>query len=236
MPLIQCNKLNFGYKETKVIDNFSFNINKGDYVCIVGENGSGKSTLINLLVGILKPHDGTIIFSDEILKNGFGYLPQHSDIKDDFPASVYEVVLSGCANRLKKTPFFTRKDKQIASLNMKLLEITDLKNKSFHNLSGGQKQRVLLARALCTAENTLILDEPVSGLDPMVTEAFYSILNHLNKEHKTTVIMVSHDISSALKYSNHIIHLEKSSSFSGTTDEYLNSEYYKKISGGNYNA
>ncbi len=235
MPLISCKNVKFKYDDKTIINNITFNINKGDYICIVGENGSGKSTLINLISGMLKPTEGTIEFSDEITKKEIGYLPQQTDIQKDFPASVYEVVISGCTNKLKLNPFYGRNEKQIANYNMKLLEITDLKRKSFHSLSGGQKQRVLLARALCATESTLFLDEPVSGLDPLVTEAFYKITNHLNNDHNTTIVMVSHDIASALKYSSHILHIEEDSYFFGETNEYIKTESYKKISGGIFN-
>lgn len=235
MSLIKCNNINFEYDGKPILKDVSFEINKGDYICVIGENGAGKSTLLNIIAGILKPNSGYVEFVDNLTSQNIGYLPQYTEIPQNFPASVYEIVISGCVNKLKKAPFYTRKEKQIVNYNINLLEISNIKNKSFHELSGGQKQRVLLARALCSGENTLLLDEPVSGLDPLVTDAFYKIINHLNYDHGTTIVMVSHDIKNTLKYATHIIYLEKNFFYFGTKDNFLNSKYKNKIIGGNNN-
>ena len=235
MSLIKFSNIEFKYDSKQILQNVSFEVNKGDYVCILGENGTGKSTLLNLLSGILKPTSGSIEFFDESLKSKIGYLPQQIQIQDNFPASVYEIVLSGCVNKLKLYPFYTRIEKQIANYNINLLGISDIKAKSFHELSGGQKQRVLLARALCSAENLILLDEPVSGLDPVVTESFYDTIHHLNTEHGTTIVMVSHDIKKSLEFATHIIYISKNSFYYAKKDDFLNSEVSKKIVGGNHN-
>ena len=224
MPLISCRNLEFQYEGKTVLKNVSFDLNKGDYLCIVGENGSGKTTLINGILGILKPKNGEINFQDSISIKNIGYLPQQNDLQKNFPASVYEVVLSGCVGGLKFFPFYTKKDKEITERNISLLEISDIKNKSYHNLSGGQQQRVLLARALCAAKSILLLDEPISGLDTAVTSSLYSIIKNLNTQYGITVIMVSHDIKNAVKYATHILHLCNKPLFYGTTVDYLNSD------------
>lgn len=232
MALISCRNLEFQYEGRTVLRNVSFDLNKGDYLCIVGENGSGKTTLINGILGILKPKNGEIIFHNNISNKNIGYLPQQNDFQKNFPASVYEVVLSGCASGLKLFPFYTKKDKEIAERNISLLEISDIKNKNYHNLSGGQQQRVLLARALCATKSILLLDEPVSGLDPAVTSSLYSIIKKLNTQYDITVIMVSHDIKNAVKYATHILHLGNKPLFFGTNDEYMNSDIANILLGG----
>ena len=232
MPLLCCKNLEFKYDAKSVLKKISFSINKGDYLCIVGENGSGKTTLVNLILGILKPYNGEIQFSKEITNKKIGYLPQQTEAHKNFPASVYEVVLSGCVNKLKLFPFYSKKEKSIANENIELLEISDIKNKCFNELSGGQQQRVLLARALCATKDLLLLDEPTTGLDPMATDSLYEIIKHLNEKHDVTVIMVSHDIKNACKYSNHILHLGNEILFYGETKDYIKSNMAKLLKGG----
>lgn len=235
MPIITCKNLEFKYDGKSVLKNVSFELNKGDYLCIVGENGSGKTTLINGILEIIKPHDGEIKFADGMTNRKIGYLPQQTEVQKNFPASVYEVVLSGCVNKLKVFPFYTKREKTIANKNMEVLDISNIKNKCFHSLSGGQQQRVLLARALCSAKSLLILDEPTTGLDPMVTNSLYEIVKHLNSKHNIAVIMVSHDIKSACEYATHILHLDNKPLFYGKTEDYLNTDYAKRLIGGESN-
>lgn len=232
MSLISCKNLVFQYEGKTVLSDVSFEVNKGDYLCVIGENGSGKTTLINGILGIIEPKSGEITFSDNIIKREFGYLPQQTDVQKNFPASVYEVVLSGCVNRLKLFPFYTKKEKELTHKNMEILEISDIKNKCFNSLSGGQQQRVLLARALCATKTVLILDEPVAGLDPIVTKSMYEIIKKLNIEHGITIIMISHDISSAVTYASHILHLGNKSLFFGLTKDYLKTDMATKLTGG----
>ncbi len=205
---------------TDILENINFSVEKGEYISIVGENGSGKSTLIKAILGQLPKKSGEIIFSEKIGR--IGYLPQQMNIKN-FPASCFEVVLSGCIGSMK-LPFYTKTEKQKAMDNMKLLNISDLAKKKFIYLSGGEKQRVLLARAMCAGENMLILDEPVTGLDPLVTEDMYKLIKKLNDEAGVTILMVSHDIPQAAKYSSKILHIGKSVRFFGTSEEYISSE------------
>ena len=223
MELISCNKVSFSYENTSVIKDLSFSVNEGDYLCIVGENGSGKSTLIKGLLGLKNSSSGHIVRCSELKSNEIGYLPQQTPAQKDFPASVFEVVLSGRLNSRGIRPFYTKNDKKIAEDNIKRLGIEHLQKRSYRELSGGQQQRVLLARALCASKKLLLLDEPVTGLDPIVTEEMYRLIDELNKKEKITIIMVSHDIVSSVKYATHILHLDHKDSFFGTTKDYINS-------------
>ena len=230
MSIISCNNLNVNYDNFIALDNVSFNIQQGDYICIVGENGSGKSTLIKALLGLIPVKKNSISFNG-IKQKDIGYLPQQTVVQKDFPASVWEVILSGCLNRLGCRPFYSQKEKDIALSAIEKLNISNIVKKSYRDLSGGQQQRVLLARAICATDKVLLLDEPVTGLDPIVTAEMYSIINQLNKD-GVTIIIVSHDMVSSTTYSNKILHLNKQSLFFGDTSDYINSDVYKKISGG----
>ena len=222
MALIAVNDLSVGYGSQIVAENINFKVEAGDYLCIVGENGSGKSTLMKTLLNLQKPVKGEIIKGDGLKENEIGYLPQHTDVQKDFPASVKEIVLSGCLGRSGFKPFYTSADKKLASENMERMGITDLAGRSYRELSGGQQQRVLLARALCATRKLLLLDEPVSGLDPKVTAEMYSLIAELNKE-GVSIIMISHDIGAAVGYADHILHIG-GNVFFGTREEYLGSK------------
>lgn len=219
MMLLKVTDLSLGYEGKSILSHLNFSIEKGDYIGIVGENGSGKSTLIKTLLGFKKPLSGKITFPDESVKKKIGYLSQQIGAQKDFPASVKEVVLSGCLTTGKWSPFYTKEQKETAKKNMNLLGICDLARRPFFELSGGQKQRVLLARALCATDSLLVLDEPVSGLDPSITEQLYETLKMIN-DSGVTVVMVSHDVHSTLNYANKILHIDYEKSFFGTVDEY----------------
>ena len=231
MSLISCKNICLSYENNKVITDLSFTVEAGDYLCIVGENGSGKSTLVKAMLGLKETSSGHLHFGEGLKKGEIGYLPQQTTAQKDFPASVFEVVISGCAAD-KRSIFYTRKHKELAYENMKKLDILSLEKKCFRELSGGQQQRVLLARALCATKKLLLLDEPVTGLDPVVTGELYSLIRSINKDYGITVIMVSHDLHSALKNASHILHLSKNKEFFGTTEDYLESEIYKSFAGG----
>ena len=209
MALIRCENVSIGYEGQIVVKDLNFQIASGDYLCIVGENGSGKSTLVKSLLGLKSVEKGQIIFGDGLRQTEIGYLPQQTDVQKDFPASVYEVVVSGRLNSRGIRPFYTSADKKTAFEKMKMLGIEDLSGQCFRDLSGGQKQRALLARALCATKTLLLLDEPVTGLDPIVTAEFYELIQQINKESGIAVVMVSHDIESAVKYATHILHLQE---------------------------
>lgn len=222
MPLLTVKDLSLGYDSCEIIKNLNFSVNEGDYLSIVGENGSGKTTLMKTLLHLQKQLSGQIIVSDELKANEIGYLPQQTPVQKDFPASVKEIVLSGCQSQMGLRPFYGKKEKDLAEKNMKLMGISDLGKRCYRELSGGQQQRVLLARALCATRKLLLLDEPVAGLDPKVTQEMYETIKDLNSR-GITIIMISHDISAALTYSSHILHIGKSVFF-GTKAEYLSSK------------
>ena len=237
MSLLELKDVSLGYDSQIVVENLNFKVNKGDYLCIVGENGSGKTTLMKTLLKLTPPLAGVIIRDDDLKKGEIGYLPQQTLVQKDFPASVKEIVLSGCQGGKKFKPFYTKEDKKNAEKNMKRMDILDLQNECYKDLSGGQKQRVLLARALCATKSILLLDEPVSGLDPMVTMGMYELIAKLNKE-GLTVIMISHDISASVKYASHILHISKKIFF-GTKEEYVQSDigkFFLMSEGGEENA
>lgn len=231
MSFIECKDVSLSYDSRIVLSELSFSVSKGDYLCILGDNGSGKSTLIKALLLLKNVHSGTITYGDGLKKNEIGYLPQRHESGKDFPASVWEVVLSGCLSSRGLRPFYSKKEKARAKENMAKLKITELASKSFGELSGGQQQRVLLARALCSTKKAILLDEPVSGLDPSVTRELYAEIKKINDE-GITVIMVSHDIENALKYSSHVLHLQNKPLFFGKTSDYSESDICKKVIGG----
>lgn len=215
MAQLTCKNLCLGYEGRTVSENINFSIDAGNYLCIIGENGSGKSTLVKTLVGLTLPLSGEIIFDDGLTRKDMGYLPQQTPVQRDFPASVDEIVLSGCLADLNGKPFYTKEHRRKAFENMEKLNISDLSGKCYANLSGGQQQRVLLARALCATHKMLLLDEPVSGLDPQSTAEMYSIVKKINEEDKITIIMISHDTEAAFKYASHILHLGRGLQYFG---------------------
>ena len=216
-----CKNVTLGYEGIPVIEGLHFAVSKGDYLCILGENGSGKSTLVKALLGLIPAMSGEIVRSEEIA-DGVGYLPQQTVVQKDFPASVREIVRSGCIRRAKLRPFYNKEEKALADENMARLGISDLAGRCYRELSGGQQQRVLLARALCATSRILLLDEPVTGLDPRAQADLYELIADLNRS-GVTMIMVSHDVS-AVRYASHILHIgSKEQLFFGTKDAYLNS-------------
>ena len=231
MALITVSNASLGYEGKAIVSDINFSVCEGDYLCIVGENGSGKSTLMKTLLGQKNVISGKIEFSDGLKQNEIGYLPQQTDVQKDFPASVKEIVLSGCLNRSGFRPFYSKSQKETAARNMEKLGITDLSGKCYRELSGGQQQRVLLARALCAAEKLLVLDEPVAGLDPMVTKSLYSLIEEINRS-GMTVIMVSHDMDAAVEYASHILHIGHKPLFFGKKEDYVNSDVYLRFSEG----
>ncbi|MDR1210940.1 MAG: ATP-binding cassette domain-containing protein [Spirochaetaceae bacterium] len=226
--LIACQNVSFGYDGHSVVSGLSFTIHKGDYLCVIGGNGSGKTTLVKGLLRLLRPIQGSIVFSDDLKKSATGYLSQQSAAKKDFPAGVAEIVLSGMTGGMGLRPFYSRKEKAAARENMRRLEIADLSNRCFRELSGGQQRRVLIARALSALgvsgdrERTtlLVLDEPDSGLDAEVTVELYRLLSKLNEETGTTIITVTHDLQAAEKYAGHVLRLEDGGYFFGSAAEY----------------
>ena len=222
MAQLTCQNLCVGYDGKSVLQDLNFEVFAGDYLCIVGENGSGKSPLMKTILGLQPPISGRILTGDGLRKNEIGYLPQQTQVQKDFPASVREIVLSGCRGRCGSRPFYNNEEKQLALDAMNKMQITQLERRCYRELSGGQQQRVLLARALCATRKMLLLDEPVSGLDPKVTAEMYALIEKLNREDGITVIMISHDIAAAVKYASHILHIGDTVFF-GTKADYLQS-------------
>ena len=224
MALITCKDVVLGYDGEKVLSDINFTINRGDYLCVVGENGAGKSTLIKGLLKLISPMKGNISMGDGLKSTEIGYLPQQTEIQRNFPASILEVVMSGTLNGKSRSPFYTKKNKQEALDKIELMGLKGMEKRCYQDLSGGQQQRVLLARALLATSKMILLDEPAAGLDPVVTNDLYEIINKINKEMDITVIMVSHDIQAALKYSTHILHLSNGQKFFGKTKDYVKSD------------
>lgn len=222
MSLLACRNLSVGYDGKAVLENLNFSVESGEYLCVVGENGSGKSTLMKTLLGLQQPLSGQILRGDGLQKNEIGYLPQQTVVQKDFPASVREIVLSGCQGRCGWRPFYNRAEKAFTEEILKKLRIDDLASRCYRELSGGQQQRVLLARALCATRKLLLLDEPVTGLDPKATAELYALIERLNREDKITVLMISQDIEVALRYADHILHIGQQV-FYGTKEDYLKS-------------
>lgn len=223
MAQLTCQDLSLGYDAKVILRDLSFSVHAGDYLCIVGENGSGKSTLMKTILGLQAPIRGEVLTGDGLKPNEIGYLPQQTVVQKDFPASVREIVLSGCQGRCGLRPFYNREEKRIASQAMERMGISELEKRCYRELSGGQQQRVLLARALCATRKVLLLDEPVSGLDPRVTAEMYRLIEGLNREDRITIIMISHDVAAAVSYASHILHIGKTVFF-GTRQDYLQSE------------
>ncbi len=219
MALITCRDLALGYESHAILEHLNFSVNAGDYLCVVGENGSGKSTLMRTMLGLQKPLGGSITFGDGMKPNGIGYLPQQTAIQKDFPATVWEIVLSGCQAHVGRRAFYSKSEKALAGENLSRMGLTVYRRRCYRELSGGQQQRVLLARALCATKKLLLLDEPVAGLDPKVTAEMYALIERLNRE-GVTVVMVSHDIAAAVRYATHILHAGGERTFFGTVDEY----------------
>lgn len=235
MAYITCEDLQLGYHGQAVACHVNFCVEPGDYLCVVGENGAGKSTLVKTILHLTEPLSGKIVTADGLKPYEIGYLPQKTNVRQDFPATVWEIVLSGTLAKCGFRPFYSAAEKQLARDSLKRMGIEDLKDQSFRNLSGGQQQRVLLARALCATTRLILLDEPVASLDPKAAADFYLTIRQLNQE-GISVIMVSHDMKAAFTYASHILHIQKEQSFYGTTEAYKKSDtwkHYMEMGGGN---
>ncbi len=227
MAQLTCSNLKLGYDGHIVLSGLDFSVDAGDYLYIVGENGSGKSTLMKTILGLLKPVSGKITWDEGLRENEIGYLPQQTAVQKDFPATVREIVLSGCQGRAGRRPFYSRAEKELTRQNMERMDIMPLSRCCYRELSGGQQQRVLLARALCATRKILLMDEPVSGLDPKVTAEMYDLIRRLNQE-GVTIIMISHDVAAAVRYASHILHVGHEIFF-GTVDEYRKSSLAERF-------
>lgn len=230
MALLSCEHLCLGYDGNEILHDLSFSVSRGDYLCIVGENGSGKSTLMKTILGLRAPLSGKIAFGDGLTQNEIGYLPQQTVVQRDFPATVWEIVLSGCQGKVGLRPFYKEKERSLAAANLARMGMEEYKNRCYRELSGGQQQRVLLARALCATGKLLLLDEPVSGLDPKVTAELYRLIAALHRE-GITIIMITHDLSASLRDATHVLHIGKTTFF-GTLAEYGRSPLLLRLTEG----
>lgn len=232
MAQLCCKNVGFAYGGETVLSGVNFSVNAGDYLCIVGENGSGKSTLMKGILGLKEPSEGEIVFGDGLKANEIGYLPQQTGIQRDFPASVGEVVLSGRISGMGHRLFYSRADREAASENLERMGIEELKDRCYMELSGGQQQRVLLARAMCATKKLLLLDEPVTGLDPNAANEMYNLIKLINLCDKISVIMVTHDVHEAVRYATYILHLGHGQLFFGSVEEYRKSDHVRRLLGG----
>ena len=219
--LIVCRDVSLGYEGQTVLSHLDLTIRDGDYLCVVGDNGSGKSTLLRGLLGLLPPQAGEILRAPELERGAVGYLPQQTRAQRDFPATVFEVALSGCLNQKGSRFFYTRAQKSQALMNLGKLGVLEWKDKCYRELSGGQQQRVLLARALCAAGRLLILDEPITGLDPAAAQDLYKTLDYLNRTEHMAIVMVTHDLAPALRSAKTVFHIGQRGTFLGTAADYL---------------
>lgn len=229
MSQIECKNMSIGYSNKTILRNLNFEINQGEYIFILGDNGVGKTTLLKTLLGLIPPLKGDIIYDQSVKKTSIGYIPQKSKIQQEFPASVYEIVISGCVNNLKWKPFYTKKDKEQVATAMKLLNITHLARRPFRELSGGQQQRVLLARAFCATDKILVLDEPFVGLDNYSTNQLQKSLTRINKELGVTIVIVSHYIEESLKMCNKVIVLSEDNTYTCLPSEYRSGSLVKEV-------
>jgi len=228
--LIDCQNLSFGYDGHIVVSALNFSVQTGDFLLIAGENGSGKSTLVKGLMRLIPPMEGKLNFNPDFKQSQTGFLSQQTAAKQDFPAGVMEIVLSGNLGKKDFWPLYTHSEKLTAEEKLRLLDIEELKNKCFRELSGGQQRRVLLARSLCAAEKLLVLDEPFAGLDPLISAQLYRLLEKINRETGMTIIMVSHEIEAAECVKN-VLHLQKQQLFFGSMEDYKKSETGRKFIG-----
>ena len=231
-PLIVCRDLALGYDGVPILTGLNLTVRAGDYLCVVGENGSGKSTLMKTLLHLMAPLRGEITLSGGLRRTEIGYLPQQTQLQRDFPASVREIVRSGCVARCGNRPFYSQAEKRLAEAAMEKLDLLPLAKRCYRELSGGQQQRVLLARALCAARRVLLLDEPVAGLDPKVTAEMYALIGRLNREDGMTIVMISHDIPAAVRWADHVLHISEGHSWFGTTADYLRTPQGRAFEGG----
>ncbi len=239
--LIACQDVSLAWENHTVISGLNFHVHKGDYICIVGENGSGKSTLVKAMLGLHPVAGGQININPHIRRNGIGYLPQQTPAQKDFPASVREVVLSGCLHSMGWSPFLTKEQRHKAACAMDRVGVTHLAHRCYRDLSGGQQQRVLLARAFCATQSLIFLDEPIAGLDPLAMKDMYEVIADMNKpkdcpvcdhtHNGVTVVMVSHDIKAAVSYATHILHMDKDTAFFGKTADYLQTPLGRRFAG-----
>ena len=220
MALIELKDVTIAFEGVAAVEHVNLAVERGEYLVIVGENGSGKSTLVRAMLGLVRPKSGRVVYGDGLKKNQIGYLPQQTVVQRDFPASVGEVVLSGCVNRLGRRLAFGAGERARAEEKMRLMDVYSLREKPYRTLSGGQQQRALLARALCATDSILLLDEPVTGLDPDAAEELYSVIRSLNRDHGVAIAMVSHNLHGAMRDAGRVLVMNRGVDFVGSVEDY----------------
>ena len=220
MALIELKDVTIAFEGVAAVEHVNLAVERGEYLVIVGENGSGKSTLVRAMLGLVRPKSGRVVYGDGLKKNQIGYLPQQTVVQRDFPASVGEVVLSGCVNRLGRRLAFGAGERARAEEKMRLMDVYNMREKPYRTLSGGQQQRALLARALCATDSILLLDEPVTGLDPDAAEELYSVIRALNRDHGVAIAMVSHDLHGAMRDAGRVLVMNRGVDFVGSVEDY----------------
>ncbi len=221
MSLVTLKDVTIAFDGVNALQDVSLTVEKGDYLLIVGENGSGKSTLMRAILGLVRPQKGSVTYGDGLKRNRIGYLPQRTETQKDFPASVEEVVLSGCVGRMGHKLSFGKDHRALAEEKMKLLDVFQFRKKSFRTLSGGQQQRALLARTLCATDSLLLLDEPVTGLDPDAAKEMYRVIRALNRDQGVAVVMVSHDLHDSMRDAERVLVMDRGVDFLGSIDDYV---------------
>ncbi len=204
--LVDCRNVRLGYASRLVASCPDFTVGAGDFLAVIGPNGSGKTTLLKTVAGLIRPLSGSMGIPAEVSRGGIGYLPQAKEVQRDFPASVTEVVESGCQTLRGMRPFYSRKERKMVLDAIDRFGIGNLAQRSFRELSGGQRQRVLLARALCAPRKLLLLDEPLTGLDPDAQTELHGLLGEVKKS-GLAVMMVTHDLSPAFRLATHVLTL-----------------------------
>lgn len=213
MALLQCENVALGYQKTVLVEGLNLEVHRGDYLCVIGDNGVGKSTFVRTLLGLQPALAGRITLGDGLRPQDLGYLPQQTVVQRDFPATVEEIVRSGCVSRMGWRPTLSKAERARVGENLERMGVAHLSKRSYRTLSGGQQQRVRLARALCAADTLLLLDEPVAGLDPEGTAEMYQIIDRLNHEDGMTILMVSHDLEGVRAYATHILRMGREPRF-----------------------
>jgi len=237
MPLISVKDLNYMVGEQTILSGISFDIDQGEYLALVGPNGGGKSTLIKLILGLIVPSSGTIeILSKSIdsFKDYYkiGYVPQNVSLFDNnFPLSVYETVALGLSSQKPWFSFLDSRDKKNIDMAIKSASIESLRDKNISELSGGQRQRVMIARALVSQPQILILDEPSTGVDIASQEKFYQFLKRLNREENLTIIFITHDLGVIADDVTNVLAVNQNLTFRGTAEEILSCESVSELYG-----
>lgn len=239
--IIEVKNVSFAYQDENVLEDISLNVHQGDYLGIIGPNGSGKTTLLKIMLGLLTPSHGTVeLFGQDIRSfrewSKIGYVPQkatHFDVT--YPATVYEVVAMGRYGKRGLFHWLNAHDHHIIRESLKQVDMLDYKDRIIGDLSGGQQQRVLIARALATQPEVILLDEPTVGVDVQTQESFYTLLKKLNHEYNLTLVLVSHDIQVVAAQATELACVNKTLMYDDDPQNFLKSNKLKELYGEHVN-